>query len=230
MATDLETLARNVQSLVNGWHERVEYRLQTHTCDREDGTHTSICFPNTEDRVKTVRHSALLLALRQSSTDMGGQGGGHNANKPGSRPPGNMAPLNLIDCIREEAVYHIQQMCMFVRGDTPDVPRTTRVTQVLHNLIDVALSCHEYPQAVRDAAKASGKWVSKSRCMLGYDKPYCLLRDMVCGKCGGALMVASDASTDVRCVGKEDTPACGQVYPRWQWLDLLKGQDEDPVG
>jgi len=173
--------------------------------------------------MKTVRHKALLAQLAEASTQTTSRGVAlaGNTNKPESHPPGNMAPLNLIDTIGEQARYQYCQLCMALRGTVPTTH--VRLTQLLHNLVSVAQGARDYPPALHEAAVASGQWVRKARVMLGYDKPQTLLKDVVCGNCGGALTVAVDASTDVRCIGTPATSSCGQVYPQWQWLDLLRG-------
>lgn len=58
--------------LVNGWPERIEYKV------RIDGA--------VEARAKTIRHSALLVQLHESSQNKGnGSNGGGNPNKAGDR-------------------------------------------------------------------------------------------------------------------------------------------------
>lgn len=67
--------------------------------------------------------------------------------------------------------------------------------------------------------------VRQARVTLGYEAPQRILADTVCGNCGGALRVASDAQSDVKCAGTESEPPCGTVYKRWEWMELLKGAE-----
>lgn len=203
---DLERLHRSVDMLVNGWHERIEYRVRIGDA--------------VEDRAKRIRHSALLVQLHELSLQRSsGSNNGGSTNKPGSRPPLNMAPLDLIDTITEEAQQQYHDLCTQVNGKAPTLMRRRPVTQTLHNLVAVAMTCEV---SLHECARVAQMWVRKSRVMLGYDQPQALLKDTVCGTCGGALVVATDASTDVRCIGNSgDAHGCGQVYPRWQWLQLL---------
>lgn len=193
--------------LVNGWPERIEYRVRIGD--------------NVESRAKTIRHAALLVQLAEAAhSKSGGNNGGSNPNKAGSRPPLNTAPLDLIDTITEQAQYHYHELCTQANGKAPTLVRKRPVSQTLHNLACVASTCDV---SLRECARAAQMWVRKARVMLGYEKPQVLLRDTVCGTCGGALIVATDASTDVRCIGNSgDTHGCGQVYPRYSWLDLLE--------
>jgi hypothetical protein len=57
--------------------------------------------------------------------------------------------------------------------------------------------------------------------MLQYDVPAIPLRDTVCGECGGTLVVAVDADSDVRCVGNLEQASCGKIYFKHMWVDLL---------
>lgn len=208
--TDIERLGQSVQMLVNGWSERIEYKVRINDV--------------IEARAKSVRHNALLAQLHEAAlhgTSNGSSNGG-STNKPGSRPPLNMAPLNLVDSITEQAQYHYHSLCTMVNAKPPSLMRKRPVIQTLHHIVVTALNAHEYPQEVREVTRAAQMWVRKSRVMLGYEKPHVLLKDTVCGTCGGALVVASDASSDVRCIGTNAGPSCGQVYPRYQWLDLMQ--------
>lgn len=132
-----------------------------------------------------------------------------------------MAPLLLIDTVSEEARHWYSDLWFVVKG-TP-APSTARknLPEVLTMLLLVADQAHEYPALVHELAGSARKWVNKGRIMLGYQKPHVQLQSTVCGECGGALAVASDASSDVRCVGTPTDPACGHVYRRENWLELL---------
>lgn len=78
-------------------------------------------------------------------------------------------------------------------------------------------------EATGEPVKRLRKLRRQARLMLGYDAPLMVIADTVCGVCGGALTVARDASTSVRCIGTEDEEPCGNEYPQHTWISLLDG-------
>jgi hypothetical protein len=90
----------------------------------------------------------------------------------------------------------------------------TRVDK-LRNLVSISLKMDS--AWTRYASIHIRRYVKTARIMLQYDVPKRVLRDVVCGTCKSALVVAVDASSDVVCVGE----GCGQVYRRYEWVDLL---------
>jgi hypothetical protein len=70
------------------------------------------------------------------------------------------------------------------------------------------------------------KYVKRARLLLGYDVPMKEIAGTVCGECGGTLIVADDASSDVICVGSLDTESCGRRYDHTEWIALLGSSSE----
>ncbi|MFE0101181.1 hypothetical protein [Streptomyces sp. NPDC059009] len=100
------------------------------------------------------------------------------------------------------------------------------VVSVLRALPDwcAMASADGHDDLVYEVKEDLRKRVRSARIILGYDAPQRMLKDSVCGDCGGALIVADDASSDVRCIGTPEAPSCGTKYFRWQWIELLEGE------
>lgn len=212
-----DMLDKCVEALVCGWSEKVEYAVRIHSTHCGDE-----CSCPIERRSRMVRHVGLIRQLEQaSSIPTSSPGGGGNPNKSASKPPGNQATLDLIDTIKEQAWTNYVIVCQEANGNTPARTRHS-VTQLLHNLLQVSMQAKEHhPRTIAKVTRSAGAWVRMAKVMLGYEKPMAMLATMVCGDCAGALTVASDASSDVACIGTPISPPCGRVYPRWQWVDLL---------
>lgn len=205
---DIERLAGSMKYLTRGWTENVEW-------------------PPT--RVHSVRHEPMLAQLGYAALirGTGETQHGSNPNKSGSRPPGNSAPLNMLDRISEEARAHYRDV-LRLKGDEPSVVPTLHVADVLHNLMAECIAVqHEHPRMVRAVANTADAWVRSCRLLLGYEVRSVVLVEVVCDSCGGALSAPVDGSGDVVCIGSpyDDPqlaePPCGRTYPRWSWPDLL---------
>ena len=72
------------------------------------------------------------------------------------------------------------------------------------------------------------QYVKRARLLLGYDVRMRTIADTVCGECGGTLIVADDASSDVFCVGNAEagTATCGRRYDHTEWIDLLRSDGD----
>lgn len=70
------------------------------------------------------------------------------------------------------------------------------------------------------------QYVRRARLLLGYDVPMRTIADTVCGECGGVLIVADDASSDVICTGTLAAPSCGRRYDHTEWIHLLGSSSE----
>lgn len=201
------------QALLTGWYERVEYSI--------------VSGGIVEYRVKQVRYEPLLtqlqlLAHQPAST---GSSEGSNPNKGGSKPPINLAPLNLVDEMTVEAREQVRTLANL---GAPYVKSTRKWTleRALTELPAMAAYCEgKHLETVEKTAERAQLWVKRSRVLLGYEPREIQLANTVCHSCGGALVVARDASSDVRCAGHPEAPACGQRYPRWAWLDLLNSME-----
>lgn len=215
---DIERLAESMKYLMRGWYETVD-----------SGGYEVSGYP------VRIRHEPLLAQLGYAALIKGsGEPSlGGNPNKAGTRPPGNAAPLNLLDHISEDAhAAHIE--AQELRGLTPNVVRIRNVCDVLHALMESAIALqHEHPRDVARIARRSESWVIQARLLLGYERRTVMLRDVSCHVCGGALSVPVDASGDVVCVGvPSDDPEvqeapCGVTYPRWSWPDLLAQREAE---
>jgi hypothetical protein len=205
--TDLETIRAGAEQLCNGWSEKIEYSIMVNR--------------QIERRAKTIRHPSLIHDLRRHvGVPRQGEKCERTApNKPGSRPPGDMSALYLLDEITVEAEYlrtRIRQENGL--GDTADTPK---IEDLLTGLVEsLAFMEAGHPDLLGFAAALSSGWVRRARLLLGYDKPRATLRDAVCPDCGGQLAVAADASSDVLCVGDGVNPPCGRVYGQAQWIAL----------
>ena len=208
---DMQRVFDAVAALTAGWDEHIEY---------------SVCVDgrNIEARAKTVRHPALIVQLKEAGaerTSCGSQERG-SPNKPGPRPPGNMAPLHLLDTINEEAHFVYADLWRNTKGTDPILEaKDKRLPLLLRSLTILVEQSHEYPDLIHEVARQAKGWVNKAKVMLGYQRPYTMLATSVCGECGGALIVAVDASTDVRCIGTPDCVPCGMVYRQEDWISLL---------
>lgn len=221
---DTERIIDLYTHLVHGWDEYLEWHERIITLKGD------III---EARAKNVRQAGLISQLQTAIYVKGsGNNQGPSSNKPGSRPPINMPALELLDDIQVGAQTWHDSM----RDELYSTPRVVgnnrRLVQVLANNIPLSQSLqHVRPSLTRAYLKDMNKWVKRARILLGYDQPLVMLKDTVCGECGGALAVATDASTDVKCVGKpyDDPqiaePPCGVVYPRFRWLEMV---DECP--
>lgn len=184
------------QALDRGFSERIEYRIEVG--DRW------------EHRTTTRSFQALLLQLDQLSTQplVTGPGGPSGPNKAGSRPPTNSQYSDMIDRIHEQAIS------VFTRLSNDEPSRN-----LSHVLIDIreaiTRNCLEQHNECVSAVGMARRWVRDARVLLGYETRQVTLANTSCHLCGGALQVASDASTDVVCID------CGHNYDRLRWIDLL---------
>jgi hypothetical protein len=179
--------------------------------------------------VVSVRHEPLLAQLGYAALIKGsGEPSlGGNPNKAATRPPGNTAPLNLLDRISSEARAMYAE-ALEMKGDNKSAVPVMSMGSVLCGLEQCAkVLMHEHPMHIGRMADGADSWVRAARLLLGYDVRSVMLADVSCHACGGFLSVPVDASGDVVCVGvptddpeRQEQP-CGVVYPQWQWPDML---------
>lgn len=206
---DSEAIQQTVTELTSWWSERVEYKV--------------IVSGETETRIKSVRQAALLDQLQRVSLD--GVAPGDKCersapNKPASRPPGSMRGLELIDQIGEDARYCYNLLLSHMGRE--ELLHRMSVVNVLRNIVAALPSVeHTQPSMLREIRGFTDRWRNDARLLLGYERPTKMLADTVCGECGGALAVAGDASTAVRCTGTPTAQPCGRTYPHSEWLALL---------
>lgn len=211
---DTERIVELYAHLVHGWDEHIEW-------------HAHIQMPNgdtiVEARAKYVRQAGLIPQLQHAVHHKGsGNSQGPSSNKPGSKAPLNMAAFELLD----EIVVGAQSWHDMLYDELYDnhiVGNNRRINHVLANIVPMCERLqHVKPSLTRGVLKDANRWVKRARVLLGYDKPLVMLKDTVCGECGGGLAVATDASTDVKCVGTPEDSPCGVVYPRFRWLEMVE--------
>lgn len=209
---DLDDL---VSQLLNGWNERVEY-----------GT---VINGRIEKRIERRHQPPLVDQLIEAqyappAKGSDGSGGGSSVNKPKSRPPGNLERPDEILCrIGYTALEFVCRANIAVTH-----PRRTRMPRLRGNL--AALIGYDWPQDdLEELVHDLGSHVRQARMLLGYDSGSVAFQNTVCGNCGGALTIARDNPSAVRCSGTPAAPSCGTSYPWWQWPELAQAATEQLV-
>ncbi|MFF0183531.1 hypothetical protein [Streptomyces sp. NPDC005244] len=232
MQNDIASLAAQ---LADGWEERIEYQvtIRRHVtlCQMWRSAmsparrkhYECTCPEGVEARARTVQLTSLIDQLQEAIAEPVSMTGGDGASgdKPHSNPPGNQEALDLLMAIKADAARCYSELHQLL---FPEYPRRgVNTVTALRTLPDWCAMAggSEVAGNVKEALR---KHVRTARIVLGYDTRQHMLADTVCGVCGGALIVADDASTDVRCIGSPDTAPCGTRYYRWQWIDLLEGE------
>lgn len=198
----MSSFRESVTALVNGFSERVEF-VRVVNGQRE--VHTAL-----------RRYSGLIEQLTdQSTVPLARTGGnGPSGGKPGSRPPMNMVYANAVDTIHEGALTAWESLS----DDAPPYALPVLLEE-LYRLVRCQFEEHSVEYAYY--ARMARKWVHDARCLLGYESRRTAVQDVTCGECGGTLVVAFDATSDVRCIGTASADPCGMVYGRLEWVSLL---------
>lgn len=237
--TDAEFIASLVGQLADGWEERIEYHVnikrhislcviwQSAMTPARRKHYECACPVTTEERAKTVQCASLIDQLQEAVTEpVSGNGGdGASGDKPHSNAPGNQEALGKLQEIKSRAFEWYWRLHGALYPEHQD-SRTLTAVSALRTLPDwcaIATDSEMY-DLVRDVKEDLRKAVRSARFILGYDVPYKMLAESLCGECGGALIVADDASSDVRCIGTPEAAPCGKKYYRWQWIELLDGE------
>lgn len=197
--------------LLSGWNETIEW------IDL-DG----------ERRKAARRQEPLMDQLRKEvheprapkSSD-----GSKNANKASSKEPGNVRALHIIEDIECYMATAQMRMRHVLRGyadigETPAVATLSFMANRIESEL-VASGQIALDETICDLHKA----VRQARTLLSYDVPKSALRDTVCDRCSGMLIVAQDASSDVLCVGIEGMGGCGRKYRRTEWAKMLEARN-----
>lgn len=238
--TDPEFIAALVSQLADGWDERIEYQIpitrHVTLCQVRRAAmsparrkhHECECPSHHEARANTRRVPPLLDQLQDAIAEpvslAGGDGSG-SGDKPHSNPPGNQEAFECLLGIMAKAhgFYDALRDVLY-----PEHGQRTAATVpgALRALPDWCAMASEsgYDDLVYEIKEDLRRRVRTARIILGYDSPMRMLAQVLCGNCNGALIVADDASTDVRCIGTPDAPSCGTKYPRWDWIKLLEGE------
>lgn len=142
-----------------------------------------------------------------------------NANKAGSRPPGNTEALHL----HEECVEVLTEARRDLKRATGlDTPVLGVLARHIEERGSDLLPGFGTDRLLSDIQSDLRRKVTQARILLGYDVAKKALPDMPCEQCGGLLVVAEDVSSDVTCVGTEELPSCGKVYRRREWVPMLE--------
>lgn len=237
MATDPEYVASLVAQLVDGWEERIEYqvKIKRHTllCQALCVTmspgkrkhYECTCHDDLEERVSTQWQRSLIDQLQEAVTEPVSIAGGDGASgdKPHSNPPGNQEALDWLYDVKSKAseCYSRLHEALYPTHRTRAVSTLTAL-RTLPDWCAIAADSELY-DPVCEVKETLRKLVRSARITLGYETPVSVF-EYQCGECGGALIAAADASTDVRCVGTDDAPSCGMKYFRYQWAELLEGE------
>jgi ribosomal protein S27E len=236
---DAEFIASLTAQLADGWEERIEYQVSVKRhvtlCQLRRSVMSPArqrhyeceCPQGIEARARTVQLPSLMDQLQEAVAEPVSIAGGDGASgdKPHSKAPGNQEALDLLLSVKQDAYecYTALRRAFYPTHAARGLPR---VVSALRALPDWCAMANEsgYEQVVCDVKEILRKRVRSARIILGYDTRQSMLADVVCGDCGGALIVADDASTDVRCIGTPDAAPCGNRYFRWDWINLLEGE------
>lgn len=240
--TPAEQVADFVGQLLDGWEERLEYgvliqqhgplcRLWRAAISPARRKHYGCECPQAlEGRARSAAQLPLIVQLQEAVTEPIASGGGEGGatDKPHSVAPGNQEALDLLLRVTQSAIGHYQRLRMelypdhgpAIRINGPNALR--QIADWCAMASDGTVECgYELVCEVKDDLR---KLVRSARIILGYDSPQRMLAQTVCGDCGGALIVADDATSDVRCIGTPDAAPCGNRYYRWDWINLLEGE------
>ncbi|MFJ4828417.1 hypothetical protein ACIP79_00525 [Streptomyces sp. NPDC088747] len=237
--TDAEFIASLVGQLAAGWEERIEYQvpikrhaklcsvMQAAMAPARRKHYQCECPEQFEARARTVQLPSLIDQLQEAIAEPVSMHGGDGASgaKPHSNPPGNQEALDLLLSVKSDAYesYLVLRRALYPTHAAQGHPPVVSALRALPDWCAMA-SEDGHGELVCEVKERLRKRVRSARIVLGYDTPQRMLADSLCGECGGALIVADDASTDVRCIGTPDAAPCGTRYYRWQWIELLEGE------
>ncbi|MFD4474666.1 hypothetical protein ACFWPU_00915 [Streptomyces sp. NPDC058471] len=226
MERTLKRIADNCVLMHNGWNDRVEYEqaIKYHTteCDTLGGCD---CPTKNEKRAREVKRPGLLEQLKeyQQNKDVNrnpkAARGAPKIKTPKMHPELNgYLTLDEITCdaymtldrVLEEAGRDRLWLAQSLKG----------VFQGLH--YQVAQFSETHPDLVHEVDKALNRWINQAKTTLHMTVADAMFANMVCENCNGALAIAWDNSTDIRCIGSPSDPPCGHTYPRSEWITLYE--------
>lgn len=200
----------NIDALTRGWSETIDYNVMRNR--------------KKEKRTKQRDYGPLLTELRTRAMEpitATSSGPSYNPNHSTSRPPYNQAMLDLVDTIHEQADRVHRWLSMRITLIEMSTAPKRSPESCLYAIRAMVRTTLLTDAELASTLQTTTQLVSQARQMLGYDVRRVMLANMVCHECGGALGVAEDASTDVKCMGSPTAPPCGNTYSRMQWLDLM---------
>ena len=236
----LKRIRDNCDALYSGYTEKVDYNLEVayhrnhcphfgkSTLPKQDCE----CPVVTEKRTREIKRKGYLAQLQEfaanKDTDRNPKAErGAPRIKVAGRPPGDMGGFFTLDEIMCEIPALIDRVLEEVGRD-----RTWACQPVGGILVglpgQVAHFVESRPDQAREIDKACKRWVDSCRSTLRISTSETIFDSVVCGNCGGGLSTPSGnrGESDVRCVGKPDTPPCGETYPPGEWLALYERSRE----
>lgn len=206
MASKGEIVRSLVAELKWGWDEKIEWT------DSEG---------NRQSRVVHQESLMAQIAKEVSEPRSFQSDGSKNANKSTSKPPGNFEAITLA----EEALDVISRVRVtlkirlgLLRSSADDIDLMTEHIDNVHYGDE---SYAEGQRVLDYCIEILKPTVKQCRRFLGYEMHKSALQDSECDVCGGTLVVAQDASSDVHCVGLTSGGGCGKRYRREDWAAML---------
>lgn len=195
-----ETIRSLVAELKWGWFETIEWT-------DSEGVRRSRVVHQESLMAQIAKEVAEPRSFRSDESK--------NANKSTSKPPGNFQAITLA----EEALEVVQAVRVILRfhllkPDCDDVDSMIEATE--------SNGDSKGPLILSACLDLLKPVVKRCRRFLGYEMHKSALQDSECDVCGGTLVVAQDASSDVFCVGLTAGGGCGKRYRRTDWAAMLK--------
>lgn len=226
----LNRIEGNVKTLAQGWSEQIEYvvpvKYHVDGCKQRLMGGMCSCPTKEEKRSRYVKRDGLLEQLKN-----------FQANKDVDRNPKAargaprvkkvkfMPELNgffTLDEITTEAYMLLDRV--YYEGGRDRLEAAGPLHSVLVGLTYQASQIADagHGDLVRELLKATDKWVLSARHALNLTVSNAQFADTVCGNCNGALAVAWDNSSEVKCIGSPAEPPCGTGYPMSEWISLYE--------
>lgn len=228
----MEKLYENVKQLAHGWREKTEYtvpiRYHITTCsvsNRIRNGDRCECPTKDEKRTRHIKVDGLLDQLKEylksKDVDRNPQAA---RQAPRVKKPKTNSDLNgffTLDEITCDAYATIDRI--YEDGGRDRMLATQPIHEVIGSLTyQMGQIVDSRPDLVRDAIKATGKWVNMARRTLNLQVADAMFEGVVCDNCGGALSIAWDNASDVKCIGSPSAPSCGHTYPMGEWMSLYE--------
>lgn len=228
----LERLKNNCDLLALGWDEMVTYKVtqKIHQSTDHIGKECD-CPTGQKERVKYVRRPGLLDQLReyQRNKDVDrnpkAARGAPRVKTPKTHP--ELAGFLTLDEITCDAYSKLDRIFEEAGRD-----RMYFVDRNFHSVINgLPYQVQQYiearPDLARETLKLSERWVRQAKATLKMTVDDAMFEGVVCENCGGALAVAWDNQSDVRCIGSPADPPCGHTYPMSEWVALYERGKRD---
>lgn len=229
----MERLTDNVGQLVYGWREKVEYMVPIRYHDKGQCTFATRmkngdicnCPIKNEKRARHIQVDCLLDQLKEFAKSKDVDRNPKAARQaPRVKKVKFMPELNgffTLDEITCDAYMLIDRA--YEMADLDRTISSRPLSEVLGGLvIQMGQIVEARPDIVRDMVKATGKWVASARRTLNLTVADAMFEGVVCENCGGALSIAWDNSSEVKCIGSPSAASCGHTYPMSEWVALYE--------